>query len=101
MIFRILHLLLVIGAYLIALSYVLYRMLQAFPGKKRWGKAATWLGVVMSVFFIVVLFLRLFNLRSWYLPFQTVAYLWMIFVLYAFLMTLLFTCFRVSSRRDD
>ena len=99
MIFRILHLLLVTGAYLIAISYVLYRMLQAFPGKKRWGKAATWLGVVMSVFFIVVLFLRLFNLRSWYLPFQTVAYLWMIFVLYAFLMTLLFTCFRVVIYR--
>ena len=95
MIVRILHLFVVVCAYLVAVSYVTYRMLQAFPGKKRWGKAACWLGVVMSVFFIIVLCLRLFNLRSWYLPFQTVAYIWMIFVLYAFLLTLLFSFFRI------
>jgi hypothetical protein len=94
---KLLHLLLVAGAYSLAVIYVLFRMLQIFPGKSRWGKAACWLSGAMSLFFIFVLFLRLFDLRSWYLPFQTVAYLWMTFVFYVFIFCLLFTLFRVIT----
>lgn len=96
---KILHLLLVACVYSIAVIYVLFRMLQIFPGKSRWGKAACWLSGAMSLFFIFVLFLRLFDLRSWYLPFQTVAYLWMTFVFYVFIFTLLFTLLRVFITR--
>lgn len=96
---KILHLLLVACVYSIAVIYVLFRMLQIFPGKSRWGKAACWLSGAMSLFFIFVLFLRLFDLRSWYLPFQTVAYLWMTFVFYVFIFTLLFTLLRVVITR--
>ena len=97
MLIRFFHYTLVTCAYLLAVIYVLFRMMQIFPGKSRWGKAACWLGGVMSVFFIVTLYLRLFNLGGWFIPFQNVAYIWMTFVFYVFLLTLLFTLFRVVS----
>ena len=82
-------------AYLVGTLYVLYCLNQSLKRSRRWYKAACWLSVPMSVLFILVLFLRLFKLRSWFIPFQTVAYLWMTIMLYAALFALAFDAVRL------
>lgn len=84
-------------AYLVAAGYVLYRLKQTFTNKGRWFKAACWLCAPMTVLFILVLFLRLFNLGSWFLPFQTVAYLWLTAVMYAALFAVAFDALRLLA----
>lgn len=95
MILKLLHLCVIMLTYLIGTAYVLYCLRQTFTPKGRWYKAACWLSVPMSVLFILVLFLRLFKLRSWFIPFQTVAYLWMTIMLYATLFALTFDVLRL------
>lgn len=81
-------------AYLAVLIYGLYRIRQVLTPKSRWYKASVGLSFAMSALFIPVLFLRVSNLGSWYLPFQTVAYSWLTFVLYFALLLLLLDVIR-------
>ena len=97
MVLRLLHLCMIMLAYLAAAGYVLYRLKQTFTNKGRWFKAACWLCAPMTVLFILVLFLRLFNLGSWFLPFQTVAYLWLTAVMYAALFAVAFDALRLLA----
>lgn len=95
MLYRILHLFEVMLAYLGVLVFILYRVRQALTSKSRWYKASVGLSAAMSVLFISVLFLRIANLGSWFLPFQTVAYMWLTFLVYFCLFLLLLDVFRL------
>ncbi len=90
MILKIIHIFVIAVAYLTAVGYLLFRLVQTFSRNGRWFKTTCWIFGILSVALITVLFLRIFNLGSWFLPFQTFSYLWMTAVLYALLLTVAF-----------
>ncbi len=96
MLYGILHLCAVLAAYLAVLVYILFRIRQVFTPKSRWYRASVGLSIGMSLLFIPVLFLRIFNMGSWILPFQTVAFLWLTFVIYFSLSLFGLDVFRAS-----
>ncbi len=80
--------------YLIAAGYLLFRVRQVFSEESHWYKSMFGFSLLMSLIFCMVIFLRVLALGSWFLPFQTTAYIWAIFVLYAFMLLLLFDLLR-------
>lgn len=89
MLLKILHVLFIALCYFVGVGYCFHRFKQIFQEHKVAFAIVKCIGVAMSALFLLVIFLRLLNLNSFFLPFQLIAYLWMIFVFYLFAILLL------------
>lgn len=89
MLAKLFHLTVVSLIYLGTVVYLFFRVKQAFPKASKCLILLKGVCALLSVLYVGVVFLRIFDFGRWMLPAQLLAYLWMLFVAYAFAVVLL------------
>lgn len=84
MLLKLLHVLFVAICFVAGFGYCFHRFNKIVQHRTLAFSIAKWMSLAMSLLVVLVLFLRLLNLNRYFLPFQLIAYLWMIFVFYLF-----------------